>query len=434
MSKLWITDTGIFFLYSKENGKCRAISFMSSVIAYLDCHSGISGDMFFGAMLDAGLDLEDFRRVLTALPISDYLLTGEPFADKGIRGTRFTVSLTSEHQPERHLADIQTILHSSGLPGRVRERSLAVFQCLAEAEACVHGTSVEEVHFHEVGAVDAIVDIVGAVWAVETLGIDQIYASPLPLSSGHVRTAHGMLPVPAPATLEILRRVSAPWKPSIAEGEMVTPTGAALLATLARFATPALTIDRVGYGFGQKQFPWPNCLRVCLGHLTDMLTDEDELPDTDWVSVLECNIDNMTGELLGDLMERFLAAGALDVGYLPLQMKKNRPAVMVTVICKLEDSERLARFFLAETSTLGVRVQQVQRRKAQRGWEQIVTPYGSLQVKVKRLGSRVISAAPEYEECRRAARTWRQPLEEVYAVAREVIARTIISSEENGDW
>lgn len=415
----------------KENGSEGVVSFMSQVIAYLDCHSGISGDMFLGALLDAGLTLESLQSVLTGLPLKDYRLHYDPFTDKGIRGSRFNVELTSPSQPTRHLTDIQTLLRASTLPARVLERALEIFQCLAEAEASVHGTGIEEVHFHEVGAVDAIVDIVGAAWAVETLEIAQIYATPLPLSSGSVNTAHGLLPVPAPATLEILRRVSAPWRPSTAEGEIVTPTGAAILAVLARFETPALTIDRIGYGFGQKRFPWPNCLRVSLGRPLGSDVSGDEFPETDWVSVLECNIDNMTGELLGDLMERFLSAGALDLSYQPLQMKKNRPAVLVTLICKIEDTERLVRLFLAETSTLGVRVQQVQRRKAWRSQERIETPLGSLLVKVKRLGSRVISAAPEYEECRRLARTQNVPLEEVYELAREVIARVIISTEQD---
>jgi len=404
---------------------------MTQVIAYLDCHSGISGDMFLGAMLDAGLAFEELRRALAALPLSDYQLTCEHFSDKGIRGSRFDVRLSASEQSERHFSDIAAILRASTLPPRVRERALAMFQCLAEAEATVHGTSVEAVHFHEVGAVDAIVDIVGAAWAVEALDITQLYASPLPLSSGHVKTAHGLLPVPAPATLEILRQVSAPWKPSPAEGEMVTPTGAAILATLARFETPAMAIERVGYGFGRKQFPWPNCLRACLGRPLAVSASADELPETDWVSVLECNIDNMTGELLGDLLERLLAEGALDVSYLPLQMKKNRPAVMLTLICQIEDTERLAEFVLAETSTLGVRVRQVQRRKAQRSQERIITPLGPLLVKVKRLGTRVISAAPEYEDCRRLALARQVSLEEVYELAREVIARAIISREED---
>lgn len=404
---------------------------MSEIIAYLDCHSGISGDMFLASLLDAGLAFDELRDALSALPLSDYQLASEQFNDKGIRGTHFDVQLTAPEQPTRHLADIEAIVQASTLSLRVRERALAVFQLLAEAEAHVHGTDIAEVHFHEVGAVDAIVDIVGAAWAIEKLGITRIYASPLPLSSGHVKTAHGLLPVPAPATLEILRRVSAPWRPSSAEGEMVTPTGAALLAAFARFEQPALTIERVGYGFGRKQFPWPNCLRTCLGRPLGGSNSGDEASESDWVSVLECNIDNMTGELLGDLMERLLSAGALDVSYLPLHMKKNRPAVMMTVICQLEDTERLSRFILSESSTLGVRMQQMQRRKARRSQEQIVTPLGPLQVKIKRLGERIISAAPEYDDCRRLAREQQIPLEEVYELAHQVIAGTILSTEEN---
>ena len=403
---------------------------MSQAIAYLDCYSGVSGDMFLGALLDAGLSLESLRQALAAFDLGDYELTCESFSDKGIRGTRFNVRPVDE-QPVRHLADIKSILDASTLAPRVRKAALSVFQRLAEAEAQVHGTSIDEVHFHEVGAVDAIVDIVGACWAVEALGLAQIYASSLPLSSGHIKSAHGLLPVPAPATLEILRRVYAPWQPSAGEGEMVTPTGAALLATFARFEKPPMTIERVGYGFGQKQFPWPNCLRACLGHSLESSSPADLGPVNDQVNVLECNIDNMTGEQLGDLLERLFVAGALDASYFPLYMKKNRPAVMLSVICQPVDSERLAQLILAESGTLGVRVQQVSRRKAQRGQEQINTPLGPLLVKVKRLGNRVISAAPEYEDCRRVARVHNKPLEEVYDLARQVIARTILSTEES---
>jgi uncharacterized protein (TIGR00299 family) protein len=403
---------------------------MSQTIAYLDCQAGISGDMFLGALLDAGLSFESLRQALAALALSDYELACEPFSDKGIRGRRFVVQLSGE-QPTRHLSGIKSILEASSLAPRVRESALAVFQRLAEAEAQVHGTSIEEVHFHEVGAVDAIVDIVGACWAIEALGLAQVYASPLPLSSGQIKSAHGLLPVPAPATLEILRRVSAPWQPSAGEGEMVTPTGAALLATFARFEKPAMTIEHVGYGFGRNRFPWPNCLRACLGRSLEPTSPVESGLEADQVGVLESNIDNMTGEQLGDLLERLLAAGALDAGYLPLHMKKNRPAVMLSVICHPTDSERLAQLILAESATLGVRMQQMWRRKAQRSHEQIDTPLGPLQIKVKRLGTRVISAFPEYEDCRRAARTHNMPLEEVYELAHQVIARTIRSTDED---
>ena len=400
------------------------VSSMAKTIAYLDCHSGISGDMFLGALLDTGLSLDTLRNALTALPIAGYQLTLEPFHDKGIRGTRFDVVLPEQAQPARHLADIVALLNASTLPLRVRETASSIFRCLAEAEATVHGTTVEEVHFHEVGAIDALVDIVGAAIGIEVMGISQLYASPLPLTGGHVQTTHGLLPVPAPATVEILRRVAAPWKPCPIEGELVTPTGAAILATLARFETPAIAIERVGYGFGQKSFPWPNCLRLCLGRAQG--TVGDEVPETDWVTVIESNIDNMSGELLGGLMERLLAAGALDVSYTPMQMKKNRPATMVMVICPPEQADALALVLLGETSTLGVRLQHMQRLKAQRTQERIETPLGAMLVKVKRLGARTISAVPEYEECRRLALERNMPLEEVYDIAQRAIAATMI--------
>jgi len=402
---------------------------MTQAIAYLDCSAGISGDMFLGALLDTGLSLEALRQALAALALEGYLVQCEPYSDRGLRGSRFQVQLTAGEQPARHFADIKRLLDVSTLTPRVRESALSVFQCLGEAEAAVHGTSLAQVHFHEVGAVDALVDIVGACWAIETLGLARIYASALPLSSGQVQSAHGLLPVPAPATLEILRRVSAPWQPSTGVGEMVTPTGAALLATFAHFAQPAMTIEQVGYGFGQKHFPWPNCLRVCLGRALLTSASADDEPEVDQVSVLECNIDNMTGEQLGDLLERVLAAGALDVGYLPLHMKKNRPAVVLSVICRPEESEDLARLVLTESGTLGVRMQQVWRRKAQRAHRQVDTPLGSVQVKIKRMGGRIISAAPEYEDCRRLARAHQLPLQEVYTLVREVVERAIFSRE-----
>jgi uncharacterized protein (TIGR00299 family) protein len=402
-----------------------------SSIAYLDCHSGISGDMFLGALLHAGFSLDALKEGLAALPIGGYQITLEPFSDKGIRGVHFDVVLLDEgEQPTRYLSDIVALYCASALPAKVCDTALAIFQCLAEAEATVHGSSIDEVHFHEVGAVDAIVDITGAALGIEVLGITQLYASPLPLTTGHVQTAHGLLPVPTPATLEILRRVHAPWKASSAEGELVTPTGAAILATLARFEMPAIAIEQVGYGFGRKKFAWPNCLRLCLGkppvsHMPYALFSFPAEMESDWVTVIESNIDNMSGELLGGVMERVLVAGALDVSYTPLQMKKNRPAVMVTVICTSNDTERLADLLLRETSTLGVRIQHVQRLKAQRTQEQIETPLGSMLVKVKRLGARVISATPEYEECRRIAQERGIPLADVYDIVYNSIKRNL---------
>lgn len=238
---------------------------MSEKIAYLDCHSGISGDMFLSAMLDAGLSLDTLRNSLAGLPVEGYQIEQEFFIDQGIRGTHVEVVLTEQEQPTRSFTDIAALLQASSLSSFVRDTAIAIFRTLGEAEATVHGIELDEIHFHEVGAVDAIVDITGAAIAIEELGIKQLYASPLPFTRGHLRMAHGIMPIPAPATLEILRRVQAPWLPSPIEGELVTPTGAAILATLARFQMPAMTMERIGYGFGKKRLIWPNCLRACIG-------------------------------------------------------------------------------------------------------------------------------------------------------------------------
>ena len=379
-------------------------------LAYLDCFSGMSGDMFLGALLDAGLSFERLQAGLAALPMEGYRLALEPYTDKGIRGKRLIVQVTETPQPERHLSELQQIITSSQLPAAIQQRALAVFQALGEAEAQVHGVSVEAVHFHEVGAVDALVDIVGAAIGVEELGIDRIYASPLPLTTGQVQTAHGLLPVPAPATLELLRRVGAPWTPRAAGGELVTPTAAAILASWARFETPAMTIRQVGYGFGRKQLPWANCLRLCLGEPMEVSKLE-----TDEVMVLETNLDNLSGEVLGDLMERLFQAGALDVTYTPMQMKKNRPATQISVIAPLALAEQLSLLLLRETTTLGVRMSRWQRLKAGRRQEVVETPLGTVRVKLKLLEGRVVSVAPEYEDCRHLAETSSLPLREVYA-------------------
>ncbi|GAC1400733.1 MAG: hypothetical protein NVSMB49_13590 [Ktedonobacteraceae bacterium] len=222
--------------------------------------------MFLGAMLDAGLSFETLKEALRNVPIEGYRIEFEPFHDKGIRGTRLHVTMTEQEQPTRHFSDIAALLHASQLPTSVRDTAIAIFHTLGKAEAAVHGVTIEEVHFHEVGAVDAIVDITGAAIALHTLGIEQVYASPLPFTRGHLRMAHGLMPLPAPATLEILRGVRAPWVPCPIEGELVTPTGAAILATVARFETPAISIEQVGYGFGHKKMIWPNCVRACIGH------------------------------------------------------------------------------------------------------------------------------------------------------------------------
>ncbi|MCL4535099.1 MAG: nickel pincer cofactor biosynthesis protein LarC [Bacteroidetes bacterium] len=366
--------------------------------------------MCLGALVDAGLPFEELRAALAELPVGGYEITAERVASKGVTGTQVKVTLREE-QPHRHLSHIADIIGASTLSAAVKERAIAVFRLLAEAEAKVHGSTPEEVHFHEVGAVDAIVDIVGTCFGLEGLGVTRTYASALPAGHGKVRTAHGLLPVPAPATLELMRRVNAPLRDVPVEGEMVTPTGAALLASFATFAQPRMRLQEIGYGFGQKEFPWPNVLRLWLGESLAQGLDADE------VSVIEANLDDTTGEMLGAAMESLLAAGALDVYFTPIQMKKNRPAVKLSVIASLEREATLAERMLRETTTLGVRVARMGRYKADRWQEEVSTPWGTVRVKVKALDDERV-AAPEYDDCRRLAQEHGVSVWEVWQAAR----------------
>lgn len=397
------------------------------MLAYLDCFSGISGDMLLGALLDAGLDLAALRDGLASLPLAGYTLTAARVTDGGLTGTRLAVALDADvPHAHRRLADVRALLDASALPERARDTALAIFQRLAAAEATIHGTTPNEVTFHEVGAVDSIVDIAGAALGFELLSVDALYCSELPLTSGRVNTAHGSLPVPAPATLELLRDTGAVWRSVPTEGELVTPTGAAILATRASFTRPAMTVRAVGYGFGSKHLPWANCLRLVLGDapvlpsppfvgVSSGRPGEDPDFERDEIAVLESNVDNMTGEALGWLLDRLLAEGALDVSYSPLQMKKNRPAVLLTVLARPEDAGRLAALILRESATLGVRLRRAERIKAGRREETIETPLGPVRVKLKLIGGQIAAATPEYDDCRALAGRAGLPLETVVA-------------------
>jgi len=382
------------------------------MIAYLDCFSGISGDMLLGALIDAGLEIAALRDGLRALPLKGYTLDHEPLSDHGISGTRISVRVEEPQHVHRHLPDLLALLESSSLPREVREKVAAVFTRLADAEAVIHGTTRDEIAFHEVGAIDSIVDTVGTVLGFHLLGIEEIYCSELPLTSGRVRSEHGSLPVPAPATVELLKGSGAVWRPVDVDGELVTPTGAAILAAFARFERPRMRITHTGYGFGQRQLPWANCLRLLAGpavagEISDSGFERDE------IVVIETNIDNMTGEVLGWLMDRLLASGALDVSFTPVQMKKNRPATLLTVLALPQDAERLGGILLRESLTLGVRFSRADRLKAPRHIETIETPLGTARIKVKRIGDRVVSATPEYDDCRAIAEQHQLPLDAV---------------------
>jgi len=393
-------------------------------LAYFDCFSGARGDMLLGCLLDAGLAIVELEASLARLPISGYRLAAEPTTRHGLSGTQLHVIVEPGERPARTLPAIEEILGKSELPEPVLTRSLAVFRRLARAEAAVHGTSVEQVHFHEIGAVDSLVDVVGFVWALERLGIGAVHSSSLTLGGGTVDTEHGRLPAPAPATLALLAEVNAPTVPGPAQTELLTPTGAALLTEFATFERPPMTIQAVGYGFGTKEFAWPNALRVWLGEPLSMAPSVEH----DQVMELACNLDDASGEVLGYTMEKLLAAGALDVWFTPIQMKKNRPATQVSVLCQPQDASGLARLLLRETPTLGVRHQVVSRAKARREMREVDTPWGSVRVKLKILDDLIVASSPEYDDCARLAAAAGIPLHQVMATARQVAGQSSTQS------
>lgn len=381
------------------------------MIAYLDCFSGVSGDMILGALVDAGLAIADLREDLSRLPLSGYEVTAERVSRGGIVGTQVVVKTEGAHE-RRSLLDIIKIIGKADLPAEVTLPARRAFERLAEAEARVHGHSVEEIHFHEVGAVDAIVDIVGAFCGLHRLGIEGVYVSPLPLGGGWVDTAHGKLPVPAPATVELLRGVPSHGGP--VEEELVTPTGAAIVTTACREfgAMPPMTIKAIGWGAGSKELPHPNLLRMFLGEPTAR-------PREQLLALIETNIDNMNPELFGHVMEQLFAAGALDVFYTPIVMKKSRPATLVSVLAEPPLVDTLSEILFRETTTLGVRVTDVARRCLEREWREVETEYGPVRMKIGRLNDEVVNIAPEYEDCARLAGEKGVPIADVYQAARE---------------
>jgi uncharacterized protein (TIGR00299 family) protein len=378
-------------------------------VGYLDCFSGVSGDMLLGAMLDAGLPFQDLNDTLQTLPLSGFSLSASKVKRAGIAATHAIVDVANE-QPARTLGDILEIISGSGLPVSDKKRASAVFRRLAEAEAKVHGETAEAVHLHDVGAVDAIVDVVGAVAGLRMLGVESLYCSSLPVGSGEVSSPHGALPLPAPATLELFAAAHAPTRPIEGAGELVTPTGAAIVTTLAQFSRPEMTVAGVGYGAGTRDPAGrPNVLRLVLG----------EAPggaETRPMVVIETNIDDMTPEMLAYAQEKLLAAGAADAWLTPVQMKKGRPGVILSAICSESQEEEIARLILRETSTLGVRVRPVHRWEAERETVEFESSLGPAAVKVKRLPGEPPRVSPEYEACKRLAKATGLAIADVYRI------------------
>lgn len=396
--------------------------------AYLDCSSGVSGDMFLAACLDAGLDRERLQSELASLELGPYEFKIEHVMRGGLAGTHVEISAPGK-QPHRHLKPIEELIESSSLGARVKERSRAIFRRLGEAEARLHAQPIEKVHFHEVGAVDAIVDIVGACVALDLLGIEDLAASPLNLGYGRVSAAHGSLPVPAPATAELLRGI--PVYSSGVEAELVTPTGAAIVSTLAtEFGPlPPMKIDRIGYGAGTRELPGhPNLLRLMIGQRTANPELRTTNPDAEVVAVIETSVDDMSPELYGYLVERALAAGALDVSCTAIGMKKNRPGLEIRLLARPEQAEALADLVFAETTTLGLRISRAERRVLEREFVSVETPYGAIRVKVGRRNGQVVNVAPEFEDCRRAAVERGVPLKQVMQAAQASFERRTVES------
>jgi hypothetical protein len=403
-------------------------------IAYFDCYNGISGDMALGALVDLGLDVADLQRGLASLPVEGFEIRAEPVKRQGIRATRIHIIVDETKDVHRHLKDLYAILDGSQLPERVRARSREAFRRIAEAEAQVHRRPVEQIHFHEVGCLDAIVDVAGTMLGVELLGIERVIASPLAVGEGTVHCRHGELPVPAPATAEILKGV--PIYSGGIQAELTTPTGAAIITTLAeRFGSlPPLRARAIGYGAGQREIPGQtNCLRVILG---EPFAEPPAAPMGDFIAhtesqtlyLLETEIDDMNPELFSALIERLFALDALDVHWTPVQMKKNRPGVSLQVLVDLEHRDAAATAIFRETSTFGLRVLPVERHCLRRSFDSVTTPFGPVRVKIGYWGDEILKVTPEYEECRRLAASKGVPLGRIYQAAAAEIERRYFAS------
>ena len=382
-------------------------------VIYFDCPSGASGDMVLGALVDAGVPLEALRAELGKLGVAGWTLTAREVRRGAFRATKIDVEVDRAVPREsRHLADIVAILTGSGLPAAVVATATRIFTRLAEAEARVHGSTVEAVHFHEVGAIDAIVDVTGAVLGLHLLGAAAVHVSVLPVGGGFVDTAHGRMPVPGPGTVELLRGF--PVVDTGVRAELVTPTGAAILTTLATGAgrMPAMTVERVGYGAGTADLPdSPNVLRCFVGETA-------EAAGTETIAQVETTIDDMSPQLYEPLMDRLFEAGALDVFLTPVIMKRSRPGTVLTALCPPDRVGDLSRVLFEESSTIGVRWSEMSRARLDREMVTITTAYGTLPAKVSRLGGRIVTVTPEFADVARIAREKGLPVREVLDQAR----------------
>jgi len=384
--------------------------------AYFDCFSGASGNMVIGAFLDAGVPLKGIISELDKLNLTgEYQLISERVKKAGIDACYFNVVPTAHHDRHRNYDEIYSLISESSLSPKVKSLSLQILRRLGEAEARVHRCSLQEVHFHEVGAVDTIIDLVGASYCIDYLGIQKVYASPLHVGSGLVNCAHGLLPIPAPATAELLKGAS--FYSTDIRGELLTPTGAAIITSLAQEFTPLppLEAETISYGAGTWDLQIPNVLRLYTGYLLE------DRKRTDSSTIIETTIDDMNPEMYSYLMDKLFAAGAADVYLTPVFMKKNRPGTLVTITSTLPDQQPLLDIIFSETTTIGVRIHQVQRSRLNRTWETVETSWGPVRLKISKLGDKIMNIAPEYEDCRTLAKKTGTPLKQIWCQALNLI-------------
>jgi uncharacterized protein (TIGR00299 family) protein len=388
-------------------------------IAYFDCFSGISGDMFVSALLDAGLKIEILEKELNKLNLSGYQLEVNKVLKKGISASQFKVKI-QEKGVERRFKDILNILEESKLDEEIKNEVKKIFFKIAEAESKIHQEDIEKIHFHEIGGLDSIIDISSAVIGIKALEIKEICSSPLPLGKGFVKCAHGILPLPAPATLELLKNI--PTYSGGMESEMVTPTGAAIISTLTKDfgERPLMKIEKIGYGAGEREFSIPNLLRVSIG---EKILSGSDLMDGyvhDEALLIETNIDDMNPEFYDYIMDKLFSQGALDVFLTPIQMKKNRPAQMFSIIVYEQNLKEILKVLFSESTTLGVRIKEVKRLKLTQQNFIAETKYGKIKVKVGIFKEDIKTIAPEYQDCHKIAQQYQVPLKEIYEEAKKV--------------
>lgn len=393
-------------------------------IAYFDCPSGIAGNMCLGALLDAGVPLTYLEQQLQRLPLSEpYQLVVTPVLRQGMAATHVDVQIEAAPHAHRHLSSIVALIEAAGLPDRVRDWSIAIFRQLAIAEAAVHGVTPEQVHFHEVGATDAIVDIVGTCIGLDYLGVEAVYCSAMPTGGGTVKAAHGRLSVPVPAVLRLWQGRQVPVYSNGIDRELVTPTGAAIAVTLAKSfgAPPPLQLQQTGWGAGSQDLAIPNLLKLWIGTAIDSPTQSSDLPgiETETVQVLETQIDDCSPQVLAYVSEQLLAIGALDVFSQAIAMKKGRLGTLLTVICRPETQAACEDLLFRETTTIGIRSRSEQRSSLSRRCDRIQTPWGEVRVKVSGDPRSPFTVQPEYEDCRSLAQQHSLPLSQIQRVAQE---------------